>query len=326
MIRLFFVLNLLLLNLYACKGGYTSCIKKINDATTIQKNSLSIPIRKDVRLVYSKCKPNAKILKHDPFLSLYLIEDKSGFPYNFEINMRQQLGVAVVSKTQAKEGKITRKQVGLNSLAAFSETVSVPALLTSSCCSLEGIVTPDGIIQRDYIKRFISSSSADYSDIGIRVHDEKGYVIVIASNPYIQDNPLKKGDCVIGFDGLKIKDSSTFMKRVLFSKIGSTHTIKIKRNKKILKFTVTSKKRDGGGEISDTFLEFSGIFFNKKLEVVKLSPAFKEYGLVLGDRLIQVHGVKIKTQEELRKYIEDYKDFSTLLFERKNFEFFVNIK
>jgi len=325
-IRLFVLFNLLFLNLYACKGGYTSCIQKINDSTTIQNNSLSIPVRKDVRLVYSKCKPKAKILKHDPFLSLYLIEDKSGFAYNFDINMRLQLGVASVSKVNAVEGKIVKRQVGLNTLATFSEKTQTPALLTSSCCSLEGLVTPYGIIQKDYLKRFISNESADYSDIGVRVRDEKGFVIVIASNPYMKENLIKKGDCIVAFDGKKVKDSATFMQKVLFSKVGSKHSVKIKRDSKFHIFKVTTKKRDGGGEISDTFLEFRGIFFNKKLEVVELSSEFVKYGLLLGDKLVQVNGVRINNQDELRNYIEDYKIFSALLFERKNFEFFVNIK
>jgi len=325
-IRLFIILNLLLLNLYACKGGYSSCIQKINDATTIQNNSLSIPVRKDVRLVYSRCRPKAKILKYDPFLSLYLIEDKSGFAYNFDINMRLQLGVAAVNKTKAKEGKIVKEQVGLNSLATFSEKVKTPALITSSCCSLEGIITPNGIIQKEYLRRFISSSSADYSDIGVRVHDEKSHIVVTASNPYLKDNLLKIGDRILEYDGKKMKNSSIFMRKVLFSKIGTKHSVKIKRGKKLMTLSARTKKRDGGGEISDTFLEFSGIFFNKKLEVVRLSENFTAYGLVLGDRLVQVHGVRVKTQNELRKYIQNYKDFSSLLFERRNFEFFVNIK
>jgi len=325
-IRLFILLSLLLLNLYACKGGYSSCIQKINDSTTIQNNSLLIPVRKDVRLVYSHNTPNAKILKYDPFLSLYLIEDKSGFAYNFDINMRLQLGIAAVNKTEAKEGKILKEQVGLNSLATFSEKVKTPALITSSCCSLEGIMTPNGIIQKEYLKRFISTASADYADIGVRVHDENSHIIVIASNPYLKDNFLKIGDCILALDGERMKKSSIFMRKVLFSKIGTEHIVKIKRGKKIISLSTMSRKRDGGGEISDTFLEFSGIYFNKKLEVVRLSENFTAYGLVLGDRLVQVHGVRVKTQDELRKYIQDYKDFSNLLFERRNFEFFVNIK
>jgi len=325
-IRLFILCNLLLLNLYACKGGYSSCIKKINDSHTIENNTLFIPVRKNVRLIYSTTKPKAKILKYDPFLSLYLVQDKSNFKYPFEINMRLQLGVAALNKREAVEGRVLKRQIGLNSLATFSEKVSSPSLLTSSCCSLEGIVTPRGIIQRDYLKRFISSAPAEYSDIGIRVKNEKGFVIVTASNPYMKENRMKKDDCIVSLDGKKVKSASRFMKKILFSKVGSKHTLKIKRDGKYFTLKMKTKKREGGGDISDTFLEYRGIFFNKKLEIVKLSSEFIKYGLILGDRLIQVNGTQVSNQDELRKYIENYKKFSALLFMRNNFQFFVNIK
>ena len=326
MLRLFILLNLLLLNLFACKGGYDSCKQKIIDSKTIKNCSLEIPVKKYQRLVYSKTEPTAKIIKHDPFLNLYLVEDKKGFSYPFKMNTQAQLGYAAVNETNAVEGKIVKKQIGLNSLATFGESIVYPSILTSSCCSLEGIVTPEGIIEKEYLQRFISSASADYSDIGIRVKDDKGLIIVIASNPYLKLNPVKRGDCILAYDGAKMTNSALFMRKVLFSKVGSSHTLKVKRGSKVLNFKVKTKKRNGGGEISDTFLEFSGIFFNKKLEVVKLSKEFENYGLLVGDKLIQVHGIRIKNQEELRKYLEDHRDFSTLLFERENFEFFVNIK
>ena len=59
---------------------------------------------------------------------------------------------------------------------------------------------------------------------------------------------------------------------------------------------------------------------------MRVSTAFKKYGLLIGDQLLQVNGVAVKTQEELLHYIEDFKDFSSLLFERRKFQFFVNIK
>jgi hypothetical protein len=325
-LRLFLVLHLLLLNLFACKGGYDSCIQKINDSKSIVENSLSIPVKNNKRLIYSQDIPNAKILKHDPFLSLYLIEDKSKFAYDFDVNMRLQLGSAMVNKTKAVEGRVVKNQVGLNTLATYSEKLIAPALLTSSCCSLEGIVTPKGIIQKEYLQRFISDASADYADIGIRVKNDKKFVIVTASNPYMQGNPFKKGDCIVSFDGKKVTAASEFMRRVLFSKIGSKHKVKIKRGSKFLNVNVVSQKRSGGGEVSDTFLEFRGIYFDKEMRIVKLSQEFKEYGLLIGDRLIQVNGVFVRTQDELTRYIEDFKDFSSLLFERNNFQFFVNIK
>lgn len=326
MFRLFIALNFLLLNLYACKGGYDSCIKKINDSKTIQNNSLLIPIENSKLLIYSKNIPNAKILKYDPFLSLYLVEDPKSFPYPFDINMRLQLGSSIVNARDAKEGKILKNQVGLNSFATFSQKHNTPSLVMSSCCSLEAIVTPEGIIQKEYLKRFVSSAKPEYSDIGIRVKNRDGYVLVSARDPYMKNNLFKKDDCILAFDGIKIKAASFLMRQVLFSKVGSKHKVKIKRAGKIINLVVKSSKRYGGGYISDTFLEQKGVYFDSQLHVTKLSQMFLDYGLLLGDRLLQVNGVEVKTQKELRKYIEDFKDFSGLLFERRNFQFFVNIK
>ena len=323
---LFILLNLLLLNAFACQGGYTSCINKVKDSKTITNNSLSIPVKNNKLLIYSKSIPNAKILKRDPFLSLYLIEDTKKFSYPFNINMRLQLGSAIVNDKKSKEGKILRNQIGLNTLAVYSEKLTTPALITSSCCALEGIVTPEGVIQKEYIKRFLSKQSADYGDIGIRVKNDAGFVIVRASNPYVQNNPFKKDDCIVAFDGKKVNAASVFMRKVLFSKIGSKHTVKVKRGKKTMTFKVLISKRHGGGNVSDTFLEHRGIYFDETLHIVRLSKYFSDYGLHIVDQLIQVNGTVVKTEDNLRRYIEDFKEFSSLLFTRNNFQFFVNIK
>ena len=68
------------------------------------------------------------------------------------------------------------------------------------------------------------------------------------------------------------------------------------------------------------------LIFDEGLHVSSLGKTFQNYGLKIGDRLIQVNGVRIKNQNELRRYIENFKDYSSLLFERNNFQFFVNIK
>lgn len=326
MLRLFLLFNFFLLNIYACQGGYNSCIQKIKDSQTICGKALYIPVKNNKLLVYSHHRPNAKILKYDPLLSLYLIEDKKKFPHPFMINNNLQLRSAMINNRIAKEGEILKNQVGLNSFAKYSKTLLIPAILSSSCCTLEGIVTSRGIIQKAYIQRFLSSKTVEYADIGIRVKNDGGYVIVTSSNPYLLHNPLKKEDCILSFDGVKIDAASVFMHKVLFSKIGSKHKIKVKRGSMTMSFRVVSKKRYGGGFVSDTFLEEKGIYFDHTLHIIKLSQHFLEYGLIIGDKLLQVNGVQVKSQAELLEYIENFKDFSSLLFERRKFQFFVNIK
>ena len=325
MLRLFVALNLFLLNLYACKGGYDTCIQKVKDSKTIRGKALYIPVKNHKLLVYSETKPSSKIYKYDPFLSLYLIKDKDKFPYPFDINMMLQLGTAAVNNKKSSEGKIVKRQVGLNSLAIYKSNISTPALITSSCCSLEGIITSKGMIEKEYIRRFLTNKSADYADIGVRVQNSTKCVKIVSSNPYIKNNKLQKGDCILSLDGRRVSSAYNFMTKILFSKIGSIHTIKARRGSKVFIVKIKSFKRCSGGNISETFLEQKGIYFDNSLHILKISNYLAKYGVIVGDQLLQIDGISVKNQDELRSYIEEHKDLKSLLFERDKFQFFINM-
>ena len=325
MFKLFIALNILFLNLYACRGGFDSCKKKIIDSNSINNQQLQIIVDKNKRLVFSKTPPKAKILKHDKFLHLYLIEDKKGFKYPFRINNKLTLGTAAIDKKMVLEGKILRHQIGLNKLAKYNQPLFVPSILLNSCCALEGIVTPEGIIEKEYIDRFLKVKKVEYSDIGIRVIDEKKLVIVNASNPFMDNNPFNIDDCILEFDGKKVKNSSELMRWILFSKIGSKHKVKIKRAGKILSVSVISQKRNGGGYVSDTFLEFLGISFDKTLHITKIAQKAKKYQLVIGDQLIQINEEDIKTKQDILQKLANSKESTYLLFQRRQFQFFIRV-
>ena len=76
MLKIFLILNILFINLWACKGGYKSCRLKMKNSSSVVKNTIQIPVSKNKLLIYSRETPNKKIIKYDPFLSLYLVEDK----------------------------------------------------------------------------------------------------------------------------------------------------------------------------------------------------------------------------------------------------------
>lgn len=327
MLRVLLVLAFVLLTLQAssCRGGYDSCKQKIIDSKSIINQSLQFPINKHQRVIFSTTSPHAKILKHDPYLSLYLIEDKKGFKYPFKINYNLTLGTAGVDKKMALEGKILKRQVGLNSFAKYSEPLFVPSLLLTSCCSLEGIVTPRGIIEKEYIDRFVKVKEVSYADIGIRVEDINRAIIVNAVNPYMKANPFKLGDSVLEFDGKKVKTGAVLMRKILFCKIGSTHKVKVKRGREILTLKVKGQKRYGGGYLSDTFLEFLGLSFDKNLYIVKIEKKAEKYGLKLGDKLLQINQKEITNEEDILKTISQSKNASNLLFQREQFQFFIRV-
>jgi len=316
----------LFVTLNACDSDFSSCVLKVKDSHVIDNTTLSIPLYNRKRLLFSTQKPHAAILKYDKFLSLYLLEDTHPFAYPFAINTQRGGKSAIVNAKCAKSGMIVQHQIGLNTLGRYNKRLTPPAILTDACCDLEGIVTPKGVIEKAYIQRFITTKENNYADIGVRVRDAKGCVEVYAVDPFFPKNPFEEGDCIVGFDNKKIISAAQFMRLVLFSTINTQHTVAIKRAKHYKKMSIFTKKRYGGGSLSDTFLEREGVYFNKQLEIVSLFKKFRDYGLEIGDKLIQVNGVRVNTQEELRKYIHHKKGYSSLLFERNKFQFFVNIK
>ncbi len=325
MFKLFLALNFLLINLFACQGGFDTCKLKVTDSNSIIKQTLQIPLEANQQLIFSRKKPSSKIIKHDPYLSLYLIEVSKNFKYPFRLNDKPLLGTAAVNNKKVIEGRIIKKQIGLNHFAKYSEAITSSALLLNSCCALEGMITPKGIIQREYIERFLKIKKVSYADIGIRVVDEKKAVIVDVSNPFFKNNKFKKGDCILELNGKKVKDSANFMKNILFSEIGSTHKVKIKRGTKIMILSAKSQKREGGGFLSDTFLEFLGLYFDKNLFLTKIEKKALKYQLKLGDKLLQINHKKIRTKEEILEILVNKNKSLSLLFLRDQFQFFLTV-
>ena len=127
-------------------------------------------------------------------------------------------------------------------------------------------------------------------------------------------------------DGKKIKYSSTLMQKILFAKIGSMHNVKVKRDNKTINIKVKSQKRLSGGYKIETYLEQYGLTFDKNLYLIKIDKSKKNYGLKLGDKLLQANSRDVKNQNDVMKYISDFKFHATLLFERNaSFQFFVNM-
>lgn len=325
MFRLLLALNFLFFNLYACKGDFDSCRLKVVDSESIVNQTLQIPIENNKRLIFSTTAPNAKIIKHDPYLSLYLIEDTKKFKYPFRINMNIGTGLFGVDNNKIIKGKIVKQQNGLESFATFSEQLSTPSLLLNSCCSFEGIITERGIIEKEYIERFLKSKTVSYADFGIKVNDVGSAVVVSSANPFIKDNFFKKDDIILELDGKKVKNSATLMREILFSKIGSTHSVKIKRGGETSVISVTSQDKKGGGLLSDTFLEFFGLSFDKNLVIKKIEKNAERYGLKIGDKLIQIDTKSVKNEQEIFDMMSDSKKSANLLFQREQFQFFVKL-
>ncbi len=319
------LLHLSFFTLFACEGAEQICHKKLQDSQLSQSEIFSIPVKNKKRLLYSKQAPKEKIFKHDPFLGLYLVADSSGFAYPFEMTKQLKLPLYSVDSKKASSVQRVRKQLGLNHLARFDRQGEPNAIITNSCCALEAVVTKRGAIEKEYLERFLSNKAVEYGDIGLRLEMNSERSIVFAVDPFFDNNPFREGDQLLAFDGKRVTPAG-FMREILFSKIASKHSILLKRDGAALHVDVVVRKRHGGGELSDTFLESKGIFFDKNLQIISLKEQGEDLGLRKGDRLLQVNTKHVQTQEQVRHYLGDFKEHASLLFERENFEFFINIK
>jgi hypothetical protein len=306
---------------------FYSCVQKAQDAHIFGHQSISIPLASKQKLIYSSTKPHGKILKYDKFLSLYLVRDTHPFLYPYVTDFRLKKSLALIASDQ-KPLKVKKRQpqVGLNTLAHYTHMQPPYSIISSLCCSVEGIVTPRGVIEKGYINHFLKTPAAIYGDIGIRVAQHASGVRVVAVDPYFPNNPFHKGDIIQTLNGKKVFLAATFMQKILFAKQGKILDVGVLRGSDYKRLRVEVAKRYGGGALSDTFMERFGLFFDQELHIVTISAKFLKYGLKVGDQLIMVNGVKVHTQEELRVYLEEFKEYSKLLFMRNNFEFFVKIK
>ena len=325
MLRLFLLLNLSLLTAFACSGGYPTCQQKLQDSNSISNNQIQLLVKKHQRLLFSTTIPKKNIIKYDQFLSLYLVEDKKGFAYPFRFARNSSNVVGAINSTSITKGRVTEPQMGLTTLGRFSDASVKVALLSSSCCDIDGLVTPDGVIQRVYLEHFLQSKSNSYADVGIRVKQDKQHIIVTAVDPYVKSNPFLEDDSILKHNGKRVKNAATLMQKILFSKEGVTHKFQIKRGKKIVNLVQKAEMRFGGGYISDTFLERFGIYVDEELKIVRLSENYKGNSLKVCDKIIQIDEKRVHNQQEVMQTISRQGKVTSLLIQRDNFQFFVKL-
>ena len=312
------ILTLLFFNLFACNAGFNACLQKTKDLDVIRDDKLFIPISNHKLLVFSST-PLKNYIKKDSFLNLYLLNSKKYYPYPFKINKYLKFKTLASIKDKIVCANIISKQNALDSFAKFSKKTATPAIILNGCCELVAIDTPKGIIEKKYINNFLYHNKK-YADIGIRVKDINSNVVIKYVNPFLQ-TAFKPNDVLLLLDSKKIKNSYWFNSKILFSKIDSIHKIKIKRNNHIKTINAKIFKRKGGGFLSDTFLEYKGIYVDKNLKVIKSTNP----KILKNDKIIMLNSKIVKTQNDIKKILSYAQDFIKLGIRRNGFDFFIKI-
>jgi len=315
---------LLSLTLFGAKQDFRACQLKYQVSSLQLDTTKAFAVDNEYVLFYSEKKPPFKIIKRDPFLGLNLVHSDKAFKHIFKFYNNAPKHVASVLPSEVVEGRFTQEQVGLNQLAHFSTKSKKNALISGTCCGLLGISTGKGVIEKEYIRHFLASKKIVYSDIGIRVADEKG-VRVVEVNPFFANSPFLLDDVILFMDGKKVQSAAQVSRDILFSKPGSVHYFKVQRASKEQKLKAKFVKRLSGGLVPDSFFDLFGLELDEFLVVKQDVP---KYALKKGDKLLYVMDKPVKSLADIRHVLSIEKSSAhqvvKLLLRREGFDFFVH--
>jgi hypothetical protein len=326
--RTFFLTLLLGLKLFCCSGEFVTCQEKARDSQAFSDSQgLSIVVDHHQRLIYTPYAMPTRYISYDPFLGLALVEDtqRFAFPYSMHSDRRDHL--ASITQHNYIAGEIQDLQCGLDRLGTFSKPITTPSLITDNCCVLSGIATENGIIDTHYLKHFLAfkQKRMRYGDAGIRLIEQNTHIIVSRVDPFFNEQSFKMGDEIVAFDHKKVRSVCELRRWILFAKVGSVHHFSIKRDGNILSKKIKIQERLGGGLLSDTFLERFGLHLDKQLCITHMSLKSVEMELDKGDCLIQLNYHDVYKAADIQKWVQKSDHDNALLFERRDFQFFIHI-
>ncbi len=321
MYRYLIVIHIFLLSALACPTSFTQCQDKYFDAGVESNNTLIIPLSKTQSLLYSKQQPPFKILKSNPYLGLYILENQNNkFPYLFSLKESDTL--AVISSPIVKTLSNSKPQIGLSQWSQALRRLPF-GMINDTCCSLHGLSVEDGIIEKDYLEHFVSTKEFGYADAGFRLGLNNKKAIVTSIDPYMRDQKFLVGDEILYMDKKLVYSTSALMQKILFSKPNTMHHFRIKREGVNIPLKVTFDKRYGGGLLSDTYLERFSLFLDRELNFVATPTNSK---IKIADKLVAINGEKVEDIMSVRESIMHSPENLTFLLERNGFQFFIKFR
>jgi hypothetical protein len=267
-------------------------------------------------------KPEKNYISYEPLLGLYILSPKDAHAQLKMLN-RHPKDVAVLTNKTFEKKRIINEGLGIDRLALLDHSTYTGTALFGACCTLRAFAVGNELVTSDYLLHYLRNKQA-FATAGIRFEKIKGKIIVVDVNPFFEFNPFKVGDEIIYFNGKK-RSMDSLAKEILFSKVGSKHFFKVKRNGKLEGLSLYFKKRLGGGVLADTYLEHFGFRFNRDMKIVFIEKGSLASirGLKAGDKLISLNNEVVLDDASLRKVVQKpfKKEQLRLLFERHGLAF-----
>jgi len=291
--------------------------------------SMSICLsKKSDQLSLDRLKQDKSFIAYDRFLGIAFFRHK----FKKEILDLKPLNtysfkqaIAFITPTQLTPTALYKRGVGLDYLPEVKDNMPFGSIVGVKCYKALGI----GVGKKQFIPEELiilaQQKQERYGDIGIRL-DEQGKVF--RRDIYFSKNPFRVGDEIIGIDNTPLGSAFERAIGILSLTPDTQHCIHYKRNGKPLKYCLKVEKRFGGGRLPDTFLERFGLLFNHDLSLKEPSQnSFaQKRRLHEGDRLLAIDGKSVKSYADIIEIISKKSiAFTRLLFERDDFQFFVEI-
>ncbi|MGX2970776.1 DUF7488 domain-containing protein [Helicobacter sp. T3_23-1059] len=275
-------------------------------------------------LAYSKTPlHSSKIIKKDIFLGLYLFSGKTPLSYNIKPidSYANSLSLAGVNASSAVVGVVVSSGRGIFDLARFSKPLPKDSVISNVCFQIYGFYAYDNyFVPKALIDRFLSQKGGIYGDIGVRIIESSQSQNLALQNPanpkssqttnpkspksiiveqvdiFFPNNPFLPKDRIISINGESVKSSVDFEWKVANLSPNSTAKVSIMRYGKPQTLEVKVLHRQGGGLLSDTFLERFGVWLDENLVIrsMKTPLPFNLSLLSEGDQLLWIDKVPIK--------------------------------
>ncbi|TLD86507.1 PDZ domain-containing protein [Helicobacter sp. MIT 05-5294] len=342
---LFFSLPLIAYDFEACRqkamlsmervgNTYGIAIKRLGDSAQDSQNNLTPS--KVALFVYSpKSTPKGyKILKHDPFIGMYLLESKTELlPISLRTINKEILEdeMASILPHDGVSGKIaTRMQSPIN-YATLNTPTFQNSLISTVCDHIYGIgIGKNEFIEKAYLDRFILSDSVHYGDIGVRVfQNSDDRVEVNLIDPFFRANPFAYGDIIMMINGEAIPNVAHFNRVVFDLKEGEIVPVRISRKGVVMELQAYVDKRRGGMLLKEDFLGRVGIEVDSNFVITRVAPYAKNgfERLKVGDKVLRVNQQAVpQGYDAIIRLLGQYPDkMQKWLISRDDFQFFINV-
>ncbi|WP_299548857.1 PDZ domain-containing protein [uncultured Helicobacter sp.] len=316
----------------ACEKKASLSMERVGSTYGIAIKSLGTKV---VLFVYSpKQKPRGyKVLKHDPFVGMYLLESKGTLePVNIKAIQKEILEdeMASVTPRDSVSGKIATRMQSPIDFATLNTPTFQNSLISTVCDHIYGIgIGENAFIEKAYLERFINSDSIYYGDIGVRVVQNNQAVEVSIVDPFFKKNPFKYGDIITAVNGEMITNLASFRRVVFDLKKGLVVPVQIKRNGVNMEVQVQVDKLRGGMLLPDNFFSRVYIGVNDNFVITYVGKNAKNgfERLKVGDRVLRVNQrATSKGNDAIIRLLGEYADKKQRwLISRDDFQFFIDV-